>query len=99
MKIQSLAQLITVGRFLPVLAVTNIKTESMTMVLHNLRVFTCADKHGLSFWNCVLLLLLLLFILTANGFVPGGSGTTIRHTTQNNTPHSNKTQHTKLQKQ
>jgi hypothetical protein len=30
--------------------------------------------------------LLLLFILTANGFVPGGSGTTIRHNTQNNTP-------------
>jgi hypothetical protein len=45
-----------------------------------------------------LLLLLLLFILAATGFVPGGSGTTIRHNTQNNTPHSNKTQHTKLQK-
>jgi hypothetical protein len=41
----------------------------------------------------------LLFILTANAFVPGGSGTTIIHITQNNTPHSNKTQHTKLQKQ
>jgi hypothetical protein len=45
------------------------------------------------------ILLLLLFIWTANGFVPGGSGTTIRHITQNNTPQSNKTQHTKLQKQ
>jgi hypothetical protein len=38
---------------------------------------------------------LLLFILTANGFLPGGSGTTIRHNTQithitqNNTPRSN----------
>jgi hypothetical protein len=38
---------------------------------------------------------LLLFILTANGVLPGGSGTTIRHNTQithitqNNTPHSN----------
>jgi hypothetical protein len=31
------------------------------------------------------ILLLLLFILTANGFVPGGSGTTIQHNTQNNT--------------
>jgi hypothetical protein len=39
------------------------------------------------------ILLLLLFILTANGILPGGSGTTIRHSTQiihiaqNNTPH------------
>jgi hypothetical protein len=45
------------------------------------------------------------YYLTANGFSPGGSGTTIRHNTQithitqNNTPHSNKTQHTKLHKQ
>jgi hypothetical protein len=46
-----------------------------------------------------LLFLLLLFILTANVFVPGGIGTAIRHNTQNNTPHSNKTQHSKLQKQ
>jgi hypothetical protein len=44
-------------------------------------------------------LLLLLFILTANGFLLGGSGTTVRHITQNNTPRSNKTQHTKLHKQ
>jgi hypothetical protein len=29
-----------------------------------------------------LLLLLLLFILTANGYLPGGSGTTIRYNTQ-----------------
>jgi hypothetical protein len=47
----------------------------------------------------------LLFMLTANGFLPGGSGTTIRHSTQithitqNNTLRSNKTQHTKLHKQ
>jgi hypothetical protein len=45
--------------------------------------------------------LFLLFILTANEFLPGGSGATIihnaqiTHITQNNTPHSNKTQHTK----
>jgi hypothetical protein len=32
--------------------------------------------------NLLLLLLLLLFTLTANGFLPGGSGTTIRHNTQ-----------------
>jgi hypothetical protein len=53
----------------------------------------------------LLLLLLLLFILTANGFLSGGSSTTIRHNTQithitqNNTPHLNKAQHTKLHKQ
>jgi hypothetical protein len=35
------------------------------------------------------------FISTASGFVRGGSGTTIRHITQNNTPQSNKTHHTK----
>jgi hypothetical protein len=49
------------------------------------------------------LLLLLLFILTANGFSPGGSGTTIIHNTQH-TSHkirqrSNETQHTKLHTQ
>jgi hypothetical protein len=30
----------------------------------------------------IILLLLLLFILTANGFIPGGSDTTIRHNRQ-----------------
>jgi hypothetical protein len=30
-------------------------------------------------------LFIYLFSLTANGFVPGGSGTTIRHNTQSNT--------------
>jgi hypothetical protein len=47
----------------------------------------------------LLLLLLLLFNWIANGFLPGGSGTTLRHITQNITPRSNKTQHTKLHKQ
>jgi hypothetical protein len=46
---------------------------------------------------------ILFFILTANGFLPGGSGTTVGHNTthitQNNTPRSNKTQHTKLHTQ
>jgi hypothetical protein len=32
-------------------------------------------------------ILLLLSILTANGFLPGGSGTTIRHNTQTITAH------------
>jgi hypothetical protein len=47
----------------------------------------------------------LLFILITNEFLPGDSGTAIRHNTQitditqNNTPSSNKTQHTKLHKQ
>jgi hypothetical protein len=41
---------------------------------------------------------------TANGFLPGGSSTIVRHNikihiTQNITPRSNKTQHTKLHKQ
>jgi hypothetical protein len=36
----------------------------------------------------LLLLLLLLFNLTANGFLPGGSGTTRRHNTQKCTYHT-----------
>jgi hypothetical protein len=46
-----------------------------------------------------LVLLLLLFILTANGFLPGGSGYTIRHNklithiTQNNTTIKRNTTH------
>jgi hypothetical protein len=70
----------------------------------NRLVFTIERKFvfyeiGIGFKN------ILLFILTANGLLPGGSGTTIRHNTQithtpqNNTSHSNKTQHTKLHKQ
>jgi hypothetical protein len=43
--------------------------------------------------SAISLFLLLLFILTANGFVPGGSGTTVGHNTQNNTPHSKNTAH------
>jgi hypothetical protein len=47
----------------------------------------------------------LLLILTANRFLPGGSGTILKHKTnithiiQNNTSRWNKTQHTKLHKQ
>jgi hypothetical protein len=47
----------------------------------------------------LLLLLLLLFILTANGFLPGGSGNTMRHNkqithiTQNNTTIKRNTAH------
>jgi hypothetical protein len=37
--------------------------------------------------------ILLLFILTANGFLPSGSGTTIRHNTQNNTMLKRNTAH------
>jgi hypothetical protein len=53
--------------------------------------------------SCVILYIIIY--LTANGVLPGGSGTTvihntqITHITQNNTPRSNKTQHTKLHKQ
>jgi hypothetical protein len=44
----------------------------------------------------IIFIILPVFILNANGFLLGGSGTTIRHNTQithitqNNTPHSNK---------
>jgi hypothetical protein len=38
--------------------------------------------------NTFMLSLLLLFILTANGFLSGGSHTTIRHTHTNNTHHT-----------
>jgi len=49
MKIQSLAQLITVRAPLSVLTVTNITTETTATVADILHVFSCADKHGLSF--------------------------------------------------
>jgi len=55
MKIQSLAQLITVRGPLSVLTVTNITTETMATVADILHVFTCADKHGLSFCKTELL--------------------------------------------
>jgi hypothetical protein len=54
--------------------------------------------HGDCF-NVLYYYFLLFFILTANGFLPGGCGTTITHITQNNTPSSNETQHTKLHTQ
>jgi hypothetical protein len=38
------------------------------------------------------------YYLNSNGFLPGGN-TQRTYITQNNTPHSNKTQHTKLHKQ
>jgi hypothetical protein len=38
-------------------------------------------------------IILLLFILTANGFLPGGSHTTITHFTQNNTTIKRNTAH------
>jgi hypothetical protein len=42
------------------------------------------------------IIVIFIIILTANEFVPGGSGThKITDITQNNTPHLNKTQHTK----
>jgi hypothetical protein len=34
-----------------------------------------------------------IILLTENGSLPGGSGNTIRHNTQNNPPSSNKAQH------
>jgi hypothetical protein len=45
-----------------------------------------------------IIIIIMIIILIASGFIPGGSGTTIRHNTQNNTPHS-KARHTNLQKQ
>jgi hypothetical protein len=52
-----------------------------------------ASQDGLGYMKVVI----YLFILTANGFLPGDNGTTIRQHT-NNTPHSRKIQHTKLHK-
>jgi hypothetical protein len=43
--------------------------------------------------------IILLCTLTSNAVLPGSSGTTVRYNTQNNIPHSNKTQNTKLHKQ
>jgi hypothetical protein len=49
--------------------------------------------------------IIIIIFLNWKCVLPGGSGTAIRHNTQithitqNNTPHSNKTQHTKLHKQ
>jgi hypothetical protein len=45
-------------------------------------------KHFISF--------IIIIYLTANVFLAGGSGNTIRHNTENNPPRSNKAQHTKL---
>jgi hypothetical protein len=45
--------------------------------------------------NICIFFIIILFILIANGILSGGSGNTIRHNTQNNTPGSSKAQHTK----
>jgi hypothetical protein len=67
--------------------------------------FTCCVKPCTlpTEYICVFIIIFIniyLFIyLNANGFLPGGSCTTIRHNkhiTQHNTPHSNKAQRTKL---
>jgi hypothetical protein len=46
----------------------------------------------------IIIIIIRLFILTENGYLPGGSGTTIGHNTQI-TQRSNETQHTKLHTQ
>jgi hypothetical protein len=65
--------------------------HNVTDIVRNLKLHT------------ILLLLLLLFILTANGVLPGEIDTTIRHNTQHTshkiTPRSSKTQHTIVYKQ
>jgi hypothetical protein len=59
-----------------------------------LQAINCSTQIGIQD-----ILLLLLFILTANGFLPGGSGYTIRynkqitHITQNNTTIKRNTAH------
>jgi hypothetical protein len=71
----------------------------------------CKSEYGKCMCVCVVLYSIYYYyyyyILTANGVLPGGIGTTrtirhsaqITHITENNTPHSNKTQHTELHKQ
>jgi hypothetical protein len=51
--------------------------------------------HTISFLDYFIIIIIIIH-LTANGFLPGGSGNTIRHNTQNNAPYSNKAQHTEL---
>jgi hypothetical protein len=83
-----------------------ISTASFLAYVNNVEVDDEANLEifGQIYILTLLLLLLLLFILTANGFLFGGSDTTIGHNTQiahitqNNTPRSNKTQHTNLHK-
>jgi hypothetical protein len=64
----------------------------------NTRYVTIA-LHSEKFTQHIIIIIIIIIILTAHGFVPGGSGTAITHITQNNTPHSNKTQRTELQTQ
>jgi hypothetical protein len=67
--------------------------------------FPAEIKFSILVRNYFINIIIIIIILTANGFSPGGSGTTIRrntqitHITQNNTPHSNRTQHTELHQQ
>jgi hypothetical protein len=45
---------------------------------------------------CEVIIYLFIYLFDCIWVLPGGSGTTIRHNTQNNPPRSNKAQHTKL---
>jgi hypothetical protein len=78
--------------------ITNTTFHLRTTAHRHIDIHTTSKKSSL-FSYCSALIsqagILLLFILTADGFLPGGSGTTIRHNTQI-TLQSNETQHTKL---
>jgi hypothetical protein len=75
-------------------------TYDIFMSMSVLITFERTDGYLLNF-----VFYLLFIYLNCKWVLPGGSDTTIRHNTQithitqNNTPHSNKTQHTKLHKQ
>jgi hypothetical protein len=54
--------------------------------------------------SSISIIIIYIFILTANGFLPGGSGTTVRHNTQiphitQNNTRLKQIKHTKLHKQ
>jgi hypothetical protein len=47
----------------------------------------------------ITIIIIIIIIYNCKWVFNGGSGTTITHNTQNNTPRSNETQHTKLHTQ
>lgn len=61
-------------------------TDSLLVTLWNTRKHVLYRHASIQYTGTAVLssckYILLLFILTANGFLPGGSGTTVRHDTQ-----------------
>jgi hypothetical protein len=61
----------------------SVKPDNVLSISGRLACFPIRNKEEARYvFLLLLLLLLLLFLLTANGFLPSGSGTTIRHNMQ-----------------